>query len=170
MDAGSDLPRTREHELRMASSESSSDDTSRTEVPDFDTALAGFFLRSDLQGVQAVYVFGSRAEGRAHRESDLDVGVLLDRATYPTRVSRTDLRIGLASDLPAAVGTDSVDVVSLIDAPPELGRRVVIDGRLVFCRDGEAEHAFRRDVQLRAADLAPWLERMRRIKLEALAR
>ena len=134
------------------------------------SALASFFARSGLPGVQAVYVFGSRVEGRAHRESDLDVGVLLDRAEHSTRASRTELRIRLAADLPGVVQLDVVDVVSLVDAPPELGRRVVLDGRLVFCRDPEAEHAFRRDVQLRAADLAPWLERMRRIKLDALAR
>lgn len=118
----------------------------------------------------AAYLFGSHAEGRAHRESDLDVGVLLDRVEYPTRESRTDVRIELSSDLGAALGVDRVDVVSLLDAPPELGRRIVLDGRLVHCRDAEAEHAFRRDVQLRAADLAPWLDRVRRVKLEALAR
>jgi predicted nucleotidyltransferase len=30
--------------------------------------------------VVAAYLFGSHASGRAHRESDVDVGVLLDRA------------------------------------------------------------------------------------------
>ena len=36
--------------------------------------------------------------------------------------------------------------------------------------DPDADHAFVRDVQLRAADLEPFLRRTRRLKLQALAR
>jgi hypothetical protein len=121
-------------------------------------------------GVLAVYLFGSRAEGREHRDSDVDVGVLVDRAVYPTREDRFELRVQLTSELIAALHRNEVDLVMLDDAPPLLARKVVLDGELLACRDAEAEHAFRRDVQLRAADLAPFLERMRRIKLEALGR
>jgi hypothetical protein len=38
------------------------------------------------------------------------------------------------------------------------------------CFDPEADHTFVRDVQLRAADLEPFLQRVRRVKLEALGR
>lgn len=41
--------------------------------------------------------------------------------------------------------------------------------REIFCSDAAADHAFVRDVQLRAADLEPFLRRLRRVKLEALA-
>jgi hypothetical protein len=61
-------------------------------------------------------------------------------------------------------------VVVLNDAPPLLGRRIVIKGRRVFCADAEADHAFVRDVQLRAADLEPFLRRMGQLKLDALRR
>jgi hypothetical protein len=60
--------------------------------------------------------------------------------------------------------------VVLNDAPPSFGRHIVTRGRRVSCADPEADDAFRRDVQLRAADLEPFLRRMRRLKLEALAR
>jgi hypothetical protein len=40
----------------------------------------------------------------------------------------------------------------------------------VYRADPGADHAYVRDVQLRAADLEPFLRRMRRIKLDALAR
>jgi hypothetical protein len=63
-----------------------------------------------------------------------------------------------------------VDVVVLNDAPPELGRRIVQDGIRVYAGDPSHDHAYVRDVQLRAADLDPWLRRMRRIALEAVAR
>jgi hypothetical protein len=67
-----------------------------------------------------------------------------------------------------ALGRSDVDIIILNDAPATLARHVVLDGIRAFCQDGETDHAFRRDVQLRAADLAPFLDRMRRIKLETL--
>jgi predicted nucleotidyltransferase len=123
-----------------------------------------------LPGVVSVYLFGSHAEGRAHRESDLDVGILLRRDAYPTTRERFEARVLLASSLPAKLGTHMVDVVVVNDAPPLLGRRIVTEGRRVFCADEAADHAFVRDVQLRAADLEPFLRRTRRVKLAALAR
>ena len=132
------------------------------------TALLGALRELASPEVVSAYLFGSHAEGRAHRESDVDVGVLfrwdLDRA------ARFDLRVRLAAELPGRLGARDVDVVVLNDAPPTLGRRIVLDGERLLCRDPDADHAFRRDVQLRAADLEPFLRWTRRLKLEALAR
>jgi hypothetical protein len=58
----------------------------------------------------------------------------------------------------------------LNDAPPTLGRRIVTSGRRVYCADPERDHAFVRDVQLRAADLEPFLRRTREVKLAAIRR
>lgn len=118
--------------------------------------------------VIAAYLFGSHAEGRPHRESDVDVGVLLDRTRCPSPREPFDAKVALTSDLIAALHENEVDLVILNDAPPLLARRIVIEGRLAYCRDGGEEHAFRRDVQLRAADLAPFLERARRRLIENL--
>jgi len=120
--------------------------------------------------VIAAFLFGSHVEGRAHRESDIDIAVLLDRKLCPDPRARFESRIGLTSELIGALHENDVDLVVLNDAPPLLGRRIVIEGRLVHCADPEAEHAFRRDVQIRAADLAPFVERARRRLLEVLAR
>ena len=38
------------------------------------------------------------------------------------------------------------------------------------CSDAERTHAFVRDVQLMAADLEPFLQRMRRLKIERLSK
>ncbi len=65
---------------------------------------------------------------------------------------------------------NEVDVVVLNDAPPLFGRRIVSDGRRVFCANPQTDHSFVRDVQLRAADLEPFLRRMQQLKLDALAR
>jgi predicted nucleotidyltransferase len=118
--------------------------------------------------VVVAYLFGSHAAGRAHRESDVDVGVLLDRAQCPDAKARFEKRVELTSALIGALHVNDVDVVILNDAPPLLGRRIVREGRLVHCGDPEAEHAFRRDVEIRAADLAPFVERARRRLLEVL--
>jgi predicted nucleotidyltransferase len=132
--------------------------------------LRACFERPSGLGVVSAYLFGSRAAGRAHRESDVDVGVLLDRGRHPTREERFEARVRLGTDLIDALDSNDVDVVILNDAPPLLGRRVVTEGRRVFLADPEADLRYVRDVQLRAADLLPFLERTRRIKLEALRR
>ncbi len=118
----------------------------------------------------AAFLFGSHAAGRAHRESDVDVGVLLDRRAFPEARPRFERGLELSSRLQAALGTPRVDLVVLNDAPPGLGRHVVTSGHCLLDRDPEATHAFVRDVQLRAADLEPFLRWTREIKLAALAR
>lgn len=118
-------------------------------------------------GIVAVYVFGSHALGRAHADSDLDIGVLVDFDRYPRGEERFDLRLRLVSTLSSA-DTPPIDLVILNDAPPTLGRMVATRGHLLLCRDAEKNHAWVRDVQLMAADLDPFLERMRRIKLQVL--
>ena len=125
----------------------------------------------DKGGVTAVvsaYVFGSRADGRAHSESDVDIGILMDRLLLPSRKERFDASLRLGTELQAMLATAEVDLVILNDAPPLIARRIVTEGLRVFCSDRELDHAFVRDVQLRAADLQPYLERMQKIKLEAL--
>jgi predicted nucleotidyltransferase len=120
--------------------------------------------------VQAAYLFGSRSEGRAHRESDVDLAALLDPAVHSDTAARFRERVRLAAWLVGQLGTNAVDVVILNDAPPPFARRIVTTGVRVYCADPEADHAFVRDVQLRAADLEPFLRRMRRLKLGAIAR
>ena len=76
----------------------------------------------------------------------------------------------MTADIIALLHRNEIDLVVLSDAPPRFARRIVLDGRCVHCADEEAEHAFRRDIRLRAADMGPFLDRMRRIKMEALSR
>jgi predicted nucleotidyltransferase len=139
-------------------------------VEDKVDALRRYFEGHLDLGVASAYLFGSHAAGRAHRESDVDVGVLLQWERHPTRSDRFDMRIRLGSDLISVLHHNEVDVVILNDAPPLLGRKIIYDGARVFLGDPEADHAYVRDVQIRAADLEPWLKRLRKLRLEALAR
>jgi predicted nucleotidyltransferase len=127
-------------------------------------------ILEEESGVASGYLFGSHAEGRAHRESDIDVGVLLGYKTYPTARARFDARLNLSSRIAAVLRMSEVDLVVLNDAPPLLARRIVTEGRRAFCADADADHAFVRDVQLRAVDLEPFLRRARSLKLDAIER
>ena len=100
----------------------------------------------------------------------MDVALVLDRSRWPTARERFELRVGLTADLVHVLGANEVDVVVLNDAPPLFARRVLSRGLSVFCDDEDSNRDFRRDVQLRAADLEPFLDRHRRTKLDALAR
>ena len=132
--------------------------------------LRRFFEERPRLGVASVYLYGSHAEGRAHLESDVDLAVLLDWNRYPTSAERFDVRVRLGSELISVLGTNDVDLVVLNDLPPLFGRRIVYEGKRVVLGNPEADRNYTLDIQLQAADLAPWLERMNRLKIEALKR
>lgn len=121
-------------------------------------------------GLISAYLFGSLAEERTHRESDIDLGVYLDYQRYPTSQSRFEAHLDLIRVLGPALGRNDLDLVVLNDAPPSLSRHIIVAGRRVFCSDADADHAFRRTTFSRAADLEPFLHRTRQLTLAALAR
>jgi predicted nucleotidyltransferase len=139
-------------------------------TPDVRAALARVLVDFHSPGLVCAYLFGSHAAGRAHRESDIDVAVLLEWKAFPTARARFEERLSLSALLGGALGTSRIDLVVLNDAPPLLGRHIVTAGTRIFCSDPERDHAFVRDVQLRAADLEPFLRRTRQLKLAAVRR
>jgi predicted nucleotidyltransferase len=141
-----------------------------TEMTALERSIHDVLARLGTPGVIAAYLFGSHARESAHRESDVDVGVVLDYGVHATRASRFEERIRLASELIGELHVNAVDLVVLNDAPPLLARRVLLEGRQVYCADADADRDFRRDTLFRAADLEPFLARMRALKLAALGR
>jgi predicted nucleotidyltransferase len=126
-----------------------------------------WFEREAPAEVVSAYLFGSEAEGRSHRESDVDVGLLFDRVRRPEEAAR--VRLDWIVRLGDALAGRAVDVVDLRRAPALLARAIVVDGRRLHCRDREADLRFRLETLSKAFDLAPWWERVERLKLEALA-
>ena len=132
--------------------------------------LQRYFLdRPDL-GLASVYLFGSWATSRPHRESDLGLGLLADEVRFPEPTNRRELRALLASELAGEVADGIGEVLILNDAPPPLARRILTEGRRLANYDPRADRAFLRDAQLRSADLEPFLRRVRRTRVEALSR
>ncbi len=131
--------------------------------------LREFFAREGPREVLAAYLFGSRAEGRPHAESDVDIGIMLDPAARLDAEGRFRLRLDLGSALIHALHQNDVDLVLLNDASPRFAATVLTEGVRVFCRDEERLTDVVRDVQLRAADLEPFLRRMEQRLLKRLA-
>ena len=135
-----------------------------------EAALRAYFAAERPAGVVAAYLFGSLADRTDHAESDVDVAVLVDYGALPDRTSRSRAAVALGTALIAVAHRNAVDVVVLNDAPPELAAAVVTSGVRLYCADADADGAFARDALLRFADVRPFLERTRRLKLQALAR
>ena len=131
--------------------------------------VAADALRQHLPGVISAYLFGSVAEGRSHRESDVDVAVLLDRGMYPRPAERFDVRLRGIVRLTSALGRD-VDLVILNDVPPQFARRILTTGRPLLVTDASVDGAFRQATMSRAADLEPFLRRARQVTLQVLGR
>jgi len=139
------------------------------ESDELSSLLTGVFAsRPDLP-VGSAYLFGSRADGRARRESDVDVAVLIGGERGRDRAEAHRLRVEITSELIGALHHNEVDLVVLDQAPPLFARAIITSGRRVFCRDPAADRDFVRDVQLKAADLEPFVERGRQRVLETLA-
>jgi predicted nucleotidyltransferase len=79
------------------------------------------------------YVFGSHARGTSDPHSDVDVAVYV--AEPVPRESRYGYDADLMTTLSRALGTSSLDVVVLNEAPPLLYHRVLRDGIRVVTRD-----------------------------------
>ena len=136
---------------------------------DVDIAAALAASLRQTNGLISAYLFGSVAEQRTHRESDVDVAVLLDWNQYPTSRERFDVRLRLIGCL-EGVGGRTVDLVILNDAPPQLARHIMTTGRRLLLIDADRDRAQLRTTLSRAADLEPFLQRSRATKLRAMAR
>ena len=104
------------------------------QTADIEGRIAAQFEETDSPEIASVYLFGSYADGRAHRESDVDIGVVMSREILPTRKERFEASLRLGTMLGEAFSVDRVDLVVLNDAPPLIGRRIVTDGRRIYCR------------------------------------
>src|SRR5271157_2091537 len=100
------------------------------EMPDRD-AIAGAIRRAvqNRDDLVAVYLFGSVAEGTAHRLSDVDVAVLFKTGLPPSTLFAQILAIGSA--LEAALPMP-VDLVDLSQAGPELAFQILQKGWLIL--------------------------------------
>ena len=104
------------------------------------------------------YLFGSQARGDAHRQSDVDVAVYIDKSLADE--GHWGYRAELTTSLMDALGTNDVAVVVLNQAPPLLYHRVLRDGVLLVTRDLQATTTRAGYALSRYFDFLPQLDKM----------
>lgn len=102
-----------------------------------------------LPAVRMLVLFGSAARGNVRADSDVDMAVLLDEEEDTSR-----LRVEIEAALGRAAGRN-VDVVYLLDAPPQLRFEVARDGRLLLERVPHTWADFRARAMIDWWDWAP---------------
>lgn len=105
-----------------------------------------------VDGVDLAVLFGSYAEDRAGRLSDLDVGVRFDSAVEGAR--RRQLLDELTVAIQESTDVEAVDLVDLDAVGPELGYEAMARGVLVH-GDREAATDLEATFLLRALDFRP---------------
>jgi len=96
---------------------------------------------AEFPEVRLAYLFGSRARGQAHGESDFDVAVLVDDS-QAGREQKARMIRHLAGRLGREVSSSRLDLVLLNDASILLRHRVLRDGIVLFQRSAEERVRF----------------------------
>lgn len=99
-----------------------------------------------LPGIEALYVFGSRARGDARPDSDLDLAVLGRAPLDPLRRFEAQRELSVLLDI-------DVDLIDLRAASSLLRSEVVNGGKTLFQRDADYVLAFEAGVLGEYADL-----------------
>ena len=110
-----------------------------------------------LDGIAAVYLFGSMARGTAGKHSDVDVGVLYDVQPGSTLDAGP---FDLEGDLERRLAR-RVQLVVLNSTPADLRIRVLREGRLLGDRHRSARIRFEVNTRNEFFDLEPTLRRYR---------
>ena len=86
--------------------------------------------------IDAVYLYGSRAEGLDDTLSDYDFGLLFDESLNSDE--RYQLRLSLFCEIASClnVSDEEIDVVDLVEVPTILQFNI-ISGKLIYCRNEE---------------------------------
>lgn len=120
-------------------------------------------------GVQALYLFGSRAMGYEHERSDYDYAVLMKSPGHKRGDSLYEKIYDLLSGIsPRTLDNDVVDIVFLRDIGLELRFHVIRHGRVLFDDDPAGRMNFESQTTLLYCDFRPILDEFDRNLLESL--
>ena len=79
--------------------------------------------------VKLAYLFGSVAEGKEGKLSDVDIAVFLDESL--SKKERFDLQLKLISGLTGILKTDRIDLIIMNDAPLLLKYNIIKHGKIL---------------------------------------
>jgi len=107
-----------------------------------------------VEGVLALWLFGSFARGEATPISDVDLAYLSDQDLEGEALEAFEGR--LYRVISSTLGTDEISLVDMRRAPVFLRWRVLVEGKLLLCRDEGAVARLAEEVYNRAPDIR-WL-------------
>ena len=102
--------------------------------------------------IQAVYLFGSRAAGEGHADSDVDLAI------YTTDDYEWDDLFALRGTLTGLLHTERLDLIWLNHANAGVAFSVIRDGRLLHFADADRLNEFERRVIWRYRDRVLYLQ------------
>ena len=103
-------------------------------------------LKASFASLQAIYLFGSYANGTEHPDSDVDIAFLCEDAV-------DNLERWKVSELLASQLNRDVDLVDLTNASEVLRMQVVGKGKRIYVRDEVTVEAFEDRVYMLYIDL-----------------
>ena len=86
-------------------------------------------LLNKQKHVKLAYLFGSVAEGKEGKLSDVDIAVFLDESL--SKKERFDLQLKLISGLTGILKTDRIDLIVMNDAPLLLKYNIIKHGKIL---------------------------------------
>lgn len=120
-------------------------------------------------GVQAVYIFGSRAQGTPGPLSDYDYAVLLKERGHTRGDALHEQLYEIFSEIsPRTLENDIIDIVFLRDAGLELRFHVIRYGKILFDANSKARLDFESQTTLLYCDYRPILDEFDRTLVESL--
>ncbi|MBW2195608.1 MAG: nucleotidyltransferase domain-containing protein [Deltaproteobacteria bacterium] len=100
-------------------------------MSELEEKIAGYFKKK--KEVIAVYLFGSYAEGKERKLSDIDIGILLDGNSPDFfKERKKDYIVGLGRST-----RKNIDPVILNSAGEELLRQVFLKGKCILVKDSK---------------------------------
>jgi len=89
---------------------------------------------STQEHVKLAYLFGSVAEGKEGKLSDVDLAVFLDESL--SKKERFNLQLKLISGLTSILKTDRIDLIIMNDAPLSVNYEIIKANHPLLVRDG----------------------------------
>lgn len=121
----------------------------------------------EMDGLIALWLFGSFGRGEATPISDVDLAYLPEERLSGEALERFDTRLYLL--IADTLHTEEFSLINLRQAPPHFAWRVLTEGKLLWCRDSDAIAKVAERVFQQAPD-ERWLRRTgNAVFLEGLA-
>lgn len=132
--------------------------------------LAPYFAQR--KEILLAYLFGSAAQGRVNKLSDIDIALLVDEKRFKNLDAKEPYgyKAAVIADLMGLLHKNEIDLVLLHEAPPLLANEVISDGRLLFCRDEDLRITFEVSVKHKYVDTLPLREIKRQYLYERIER